>query len=243
MTCTASYACRTGAATSLHDYAIQGAAELDGCKGAQSFRALRRHDGMPVLLHKFRPAIALTAPGPLLADREPPDFTRPFLTRFTDFFSVAGSAYLVEPLPPCSCLADVWRHVLQKRPHQSVAVMTVLLQQMLSILRQLTCQGKCHGALDLRNVVLAPTGCFGLLAARVECATGLLWLRRPPQNPPRSDAHCLVDILGALLGLDAEVAMAQRMPTQIPTSIHHKVHSLLHALRRTQPGPRRDARS
>ena len=120
--------------------------------------------------------------------------------------------------------------------------MTVLLQQMLSILHQLTRQGKCHGALDLRNVVLAPTGCFGLLAARVECDRGLLWLRRPRQNPPRSDAHCLVDVLGALLSLDAEVAMAQRMPTQIPPGIHHKVRSLLHALRRTQPGPLRHAR-
>ena len=50
---------------------------------------------------------------------------------------MAGSAYLVEPVPPCSGLADVWRHVLQKRPHQTIAVMTVLLRQMIAITRQL----------------------------------------------------------------------------------------------------------
>lgn len=198
---------------------------------------------MPVLLHKFRPAASLTALGPLLVDQEPPDFRRPFLTRFADYFVVAGSAYLVEPLPPCSGLSDVWRHVLQKRPHQTLAVMTVLLRQLISITHQLTCQGKCHGALDLQNVVLAPAGCFGVLAARLECERGVLWLRRNHETPPRSDAHCLVDILGSLLDLDAEVAVLQKTPVRVPLGIHRRIRSLLHALQRTRLRPMRHAQS
>ncbi|MEN6577831.1 MAG: hypothetical protein ABFD90_15915 [Phycisphaerales bacterium] len=240
---TAQYVRRTNTATTLRDFVIQGAAELDGCEGAQSFRAARRNDGMPVLLHKFRPAASLTALGPVIEGREPPDFGRPFLTRFTDFFAVAGSAYLVEPLPPCSGLTDVWRHVLQKRPGQTIAVMTVLLRQMIAITHQLACQSDYHGAIDVRNVVLAPTGCFGVLTAHMECEGGRLWLRRNPTSPMRSDAHGLVDILGSLLDLDAEVAVLQKMPVQIPMNIHRKVRRLLHALRRMQSGLERHVRS
>jgi len=231
---TGQFAHATSPAATLCRFAIQGAAELGECEGARSFRAIRRSDGAPVLLHKFRPAAPLTTLGPLIVDREPADFTRPFMTRFTDSFAVAGSAYLVEPLPPCSALSEVWRHVLQRRPHQTVGVLTVLLRQLTSVTHQLMRQGTCHGALDMRNVVLAPAGCFGVLAARVECKGGVLWLRRSPGGPVRSDTQCLVDILGALLDLDAEVAVLQKMPMRVPLNIHRKIRSLLRALRRTR---------
>ncbi len=192
---------------------------------------------MPVLLHKFRPAVSLTALGPFVAGPEPPDFTRPFVTRFTDFFAVAGSAYLVEPLPVCSVLSDVWRHVLQRRPHQALSVMAVLLKQMILVTRQLAGRGTHHGALDLRNVVLAPTGCFGLLAARLECEGGSVRLRGSPEDPSRPDAHGLVRLLGALLDLDAEVALLQQMPLRVPPDIHRRIRSLLVAVQRASLHP------
>lgn len=243
MTYGVQYSSRTNAATTLRDFVIQGAAELNGCEGAQSFRAARRTDGASVLLHKFRPAASLTAMNPVIEDREPPDFQRPFLTRFTDFFAVAGSAYLVEPVPPCSGLADVWRHVLQKRPHQTLAVMTVLLRQIIAITRQLACQDDCHGAIDIRNVVFAPTGCFGVLAAHVPCEGGRLWLRRDCRRPARSDLHGLVEILGSLLDIDTEVAAIQKMPEQVPMNIHRKIRDLLHALHQAQLSSLRQAQS
>src|SRR4030042_1722493 len=95
---------RGAAATTLQDYVIEGAAELGECSGAQSFRATHRSDGQPVLLHKFRPAESLIDLGPVVAGQESPDFTRPFVTQFTDLFTVAGSAYLIEPLPPSFAL-------------------------------------------------------------------------------------------------------------------------------------------
>jgi hypothetical protein len=227
----------------LKDFVIQGAAELGECRGAQSFRAVGRQDGRPVLLHKFRPAAPLTALGPLAAGKEQPDFRGPFVTRFTDLFAVAGSAYLVEPLPLCSGLSDVWRHVLQKRPNQAVAVMAVLVRQMIAITHQLCRQDRYHGAVDLQNVVLAPAGCFGVLAARVEGEGGVLWLRRDPEDPPRSDSHGLVDVLGSLLDLDAEAAALQKAPMRLPVDIHRRIRSLLHALQRAQAAPRRPVRS
>ncbi len=237
MTCTTPYSRRADAAATLRDFVIQGAAELGECGGAQSFRAARRRDGRPVLLHKFRPAAPLTALGRIVEEKEPPDFKKPFVTRFTDLFAVAGSAYLVEPLPPCSGLGDVWRHVLQTRPHQSLTVMTVLIRQMISIARQLLDRGRCHGAFDLRNIVLTPAGCFGVLASCVECEEGVLWLRRKPQSPLRPDACCLVEVLGSLLDLDSEISALQKTPVRLPLDIHRRIRDLLYAVRRAQQAP------
>ncbi|MBP7051521.1 MAG: hypothetical protein KBE65_10945 [Phycisphaerae bacterium] len=232
MACSAPYTRTTNVATTLRDFAIQGAAEIGACARAQSFRATRREDGAPVLLHKFRPAASLTALGPIIVDREPPDFRKPFVTRFTDFFAVAGSAYLVEPLPVCSTLSDTWRHVLQKRPHDTLPVMTILLRQTIAITHQLASQGRCHGALDLPNVVLAPTGCFGLLATHMECQAGILWLRRNSEHLPQPDIHGLVSLLVSLLDLDTQTALLQQRPLRVPTGIHRRIRSLLAAVQR-----------
>lgn len=242
MTCTIPYARKADTTVSLRDFTILGAAKLGECGGAQSFRAARRLDGQPVLLHKFRPAAPLTALGPLLTERNPPDFRKPFVTRFSDLFAVAGSAYLIEPLPVCSGLSDVWRHVLQKRSGQAIDVMAVLIRQMISITHQLRHEGKCHGALGVGNVVLAPAGCFGVLTAHVECEGGMMWLRKDPANPPQHDSHGLVDVLGSLLDLDVEVAALQTAPMRLPIDIHRKIRGLLYAIQRAHPAPCRPAR-
>lgn len=234
MTCTTTDMPETVPATTLKDFAIQGAAELGECRGAQSFRAVRRHDGRSVLLHKFRPAATLIALGPLVGETEPPDFRRPFITRFSDLFAVAGSAYLVEPLPSCSCLSDVWRHVLQKRPADAVTVMAVLIKQMVAITHQLLRTGSAHGATDLQNIILAPAGCFGLLASHVDCERGSLWLRKAPDRPPQLDLHGVVRTLVSLLDLDMEVATARNATIQVSADIHRKIRSLSHALEQSQ---------
>jgi hypothetical protein len=255
MTPTGTYARKADAATTLRDFAIQGAAEIGACSGAQSFRAARRHDGRPVLLHKFRPAESLTALGPVLPHTASPDFSRPFVTQFTDLFVVAGSAYLVEPLPPCSGLSDVWRHVLQKRPGQSLAVMTVLIRQMLSLTHRLLCEGRRHTAFDLGNIVLAPAGCFGVLTAHLECDQGLLRLRRNvgcavhtdilqcDRHGVHSTPYMLVAVLGSLLDMDAEIAAIRRTPLQLPVDVHRRIRNLLYAVQRAGHGPRSSVHS
>lgn len=238
MALTGTYARKAINTTTLRDFVIQGAAETGECSGAQSFRATRRRDGKPVLLHKFRPAESITALGPAIPDTEPPDFSRPFVTRFTNLFVVAGSAYLVEPLPLCSGMREVWRHVLQKRPGQSLAVMTVLTRQMISVTQGLLRQSRRHGALDLDNIILAPTGCFGVLTAHLECDGGLLWLRRVPPSPVRPDFHSLVGVLDSLLDMDAEIAAIRRTPLQVPIDVHRKIRNLSYTLHRAGQSPR-----
>ena len=97
-----------------------------------------------MLLHKFRPAEALLDLEPLIAGPEPPDFTKPFVTQFTDLFVAAGSAYLVEPLPPGFALADLWRLVLQKRPDRAFAVIAAVVRHLASILHRLGHQNRYH---------------------------------------------------------------------------------------------------
>jgi len=218
--------------TTLRDFVIEGAAELGGCTGAHSFRATRLADGGPVLLHKFRPAEALVALGPLITREEPPDFTQPFVTQFTDLFVVAGSAYLVEPLPPCFALGDLWRYVLQNRPDQAFTVVTIVVRQLLSILRRLMRQKRCHGVVSVENIVLAPTARFGLLAAHLSCREGRLWLRKDPESPVKPDFYAFAGVLEALLAIEAQMAALQNVPALLPTPVRRHVQDLLRAVER-----------
>ena len=221
-----------GAATALRDFSIEGAAELGACTGAQSFRATRQSDGLPVLLHKFRPAAALLDLEPLIADPEPPDFDKPFVTQFTDLFVAAGSAYLVEPLPPGVALSDLWRFVLQKRPDQAFIMITIAVRHLASILHRLTHQNRYHGALRVENIVLASTASFGVLTAHLPCRGGRLWLRKDPESPLKPDCHVFADVLGALLEIEAQMAALQSVPMLLPAAVRQRIRDLVQAVER-----------
>jgi hypothetical protein len=224
--------------TTLRDFGIEGAAELGECAGAQSFRATRHSDGLPVLLHKFRPAASLVDLGPLLTREEPPDFTKPFVTQFTDLFVVAGSAYLVEPLPSCFALSDLWRYVLQQRPDQAFTVITIVVRHLLSLLRRLVRQNRYHGALRVENIVLAPTASFGVLTAHLPCQEGRLWLRKDPESPVEPDFLAFANVLGSLLDIEAQTAALQNLPMLLPAAVRHSIENLLHTLEQsTVPAP------
>ncbi len=217
-------------ATALRDFSIEGAAELGACAGAQSFRAIRHSDGRPVLLHKFRPAEALLDLEPRIAGLEPPDFTKPFVTQFTDLFVAAGSAYLVEPLPPGFALGDLWRFVLQKRPEQAFAVITVVVRHLASILHRLARQNRYHGALSVENIVLTPAASFGVLTAHLPCRGGRLWLRRDPESPVKPDCCALADVLGTLLDIETRTAALQNMPRLLPEAVRRRIGELVRAV-------------
>ena len=224
-------ACYTRRATgTLRDFTIEGAAELGGCTGAQSFRAVRHRDRQPVLLHKFRPAESLLELEPLLVDEGPADFTQPFVTQFADFFVVAGSAYLVEPLPPCFALSDIWRFVLQKRSDQAFALITIVIRHLHAVVRRLMSRNQCHGALRVENIVLAPTASFGILTAHLPCAQGRLWLRKNPESPVQPDFCAFADVLGALLEIEAETAVLQNVPRLLPAAVRQSIQELLAAV-------------
>jgi hypothetical protein len=222
------------AGAKLRDFEIQAAAELGQCAGAQSFRAVRRADAMPVLLHKFRPAKSLLELRPVLDCAEPPDFTRPFLTRFTGLFTAAGSAYLVEPLPAGVSLSDAWRHVLLNRPHQAQAVAAILTHHLVPLVRQLAGQERCLAALSMENIVLTPTGGFGVLVAGVRCEAGLLWLRRDPREPSASDHHALAEILRSLLDMEEELAHVRGRPVLLPPETREDILRLAYVVEQSR---------
>jgi len=224
------YTRRVSSDITLRDFRIEGAADLGECTGAQSFRATRGSDGGPVLLHKFRPAQSLVELGPRVTSEGPPDFTKPFLTQFTDLFVVAGSAYLVEPLPPCFALGDLWRYVLQQRAGQALTVITIMVRQLLSILRRLLRQNRYHGALSAENIVLAPTASFGVLAAHLPCQEGRLWLRKDPESPVKPDSCAFADVLGSLLDIEAQTAALQNVPMLLPETVRHSIRELRRAV-------------
>jgi len=163
---------------------------------------------MPVLLHKFRPAKSLLELRPVIEHRQPPDFTKPFVTHFTDLFQAAGSVYLVEPLPICFGLPEVWRYVLVSRPHQAVPLAAVLVHQLLLIVRQLIARGKSHGSIRAENIVLTPAGSFGVLAASIQCHRSVLWLRKDTDQSRRNDFYAVGSVLRSLIEIKTEVATA-----------------------------------
>jgi hypothetical protein len=219
-----------GAATALRDFSIEGAAELGACTGAQSFRATRQSDGLPVLLHKFRPAAALLDLEPLIVDPAAPDFDKPFATQFTNLFVAAGSAYLVEPLPPGVALSDLWRFVLQKRPDQALIIITVVVRHLASILQRLTSRNRYHGALRVENIVLASTASFGVLTAHLPCREGRLWLRKDPESPLKPDCRVFADVLSQLLEIETRTAALQNVSTLLPATVRHRIRNLVQAV-------------
>jgi len=225
---------RALAGTKLRDFEIQASAELGQCAGAQSFRAVRRGDGTLVLLHKFRPAKSLLELGPMLESTEPPDFTKPFMTRFTDLFAVAGSAYLVEPLPVGVSLSDVWRYVLLNRPHQARAVTTILTRHLLPLVRRLAGRERCLAAMSIENIVLTGTGGFGVLVAGIRCEEGLLWLRKDPQGPSASGHGSLAEVLRSLLEMEDELAHLRGAPMLLSPDIREGILLLARAVEQSR---------
>jgi hypothetical protein len=218
----------------LRDFDLESAAELGRCTGAQSFRAVRRSDGTPVLLHKFRPASSLLDLGPVIKDMEPPDFAKPFVTRFTGVFGVAGSAWLIEPLPACVGLADVWRAVLLTRPQDAFSVAAVLLRHLFTLVHGLGVGGRLHGALILDNIVLSAGGSFGMLTASAPCTRGRLWLRKEEREPVRDDFHALAGVLRALLDIEVELAYLRNTSMLLQPAVRDEIGELADAIGRTR---------
>jgi hypothetical protein len=222
------------AGTKLRDYEIQSAAESGQCAGAQSFRAVARCDGAPVLLHRFRPANSLLDLGPILECTERPDFTQPFVTRFTDVFAAAASAYLVEPLPVCVSLSDIWRYVLLNRSEQAFTVVAILLRHLLTLVRRLADEGQCHGAIGVDTIVLPSGGSFGVLAGSVRCEGGLLWLRKDPREPTACDFRSLAKVLHCLLDMEVELAYLRNTSLLLGPAVRDGMTDLARTIEQTR---------
>lgn len=160
---------------SFHDFEIRGPAEVGACGNMGSFRAVRREDGLPVLLHRFRPAAILMEHDPSLATARPQDLGRTFLTGFIAIIEVAGSAYLVEPFPEiCTSLMNVWRELLRTSPSEARQFASVVLGRLYNVAnRSLLALRSIHP----NNLILTPAGHLGILLAHLDTSAGQQWLR------------------------------------------------------------------
>lgn len=206
---------------SFHDFVIIGPAEFD-CSGSRGgFRAIRRSDRLPVLLHRFRPPGTLLDPMPRIRRTDPPDFSQPFLTRFTGVLQAGGSAYLVEPLPVCASLQSAWRAVLLNTAGRAVGFVGILVTQLILAVRAAARQHDNGGAVCSQNVVLTQAGTYGLLAACLESDGGRRWLRpvpphctsvdnTSPASRPAREAAALARVVEDLLETEQAMARARR---------------------------------
>ncbi len=203
---------------SLQDFEIHSGADLGICGNKGSFRGKLRKNGLPVLLHRFRPAEYLLDSRPIIKDAKPPDFTVPFVTRFTGIFIGPGSVYLVEPLPLSIVLIDSWRSVLAKSPQNAFGFVKVLIEQLL-----LSVQGErdFHGV-HLDNIVLTKNSSYGILAGCIDSEDGPIQLR-PSYPAENGNLFPALSIVIEKL-LEVEASMARMQNRQIlPYDIYEKI--------------------
>jgi hypothetical protein len=148
----------------MQDFAIQGPCDVRPCGNKPGFRAVRRTDGRPVILHYFRPKDPLEHLAPNLDDHNVEDFSRPFMTHFIGWFCTGGSGWLVESLPSCVPLEDLWMHILWEIPGNAPAVARMLAEQ-LQWIEKIRLEYQSETPIVLENIILGPCGAYGLLAS------------------------------------------------------------------------------
>ena len=187
--------------SSLHDFEIRGAAEVPTCGTHGGFRAVRRRDGLSVILHRFRPPAELHHGQAFQPSGGVPSFDTPFVSRFTDSLEAAGSAYLVEPLPISVPAAEAWQAILTTSPECGQGFAEVLVEQVSTALSHLARDGECHAAVCLENLVLTQQGVYGLLAGHFDTTSGRRWVRPDPRCPPRAVEYDQPLLLDDVVGL------------------------------------------
>lgn len=181
--------------------------ELQGCGDAAVFRLTRRYDGASVILHAIRPDEAERIGRQACCDHVP-TFRESFITPLLGTVRLSGQHYLLEAVPSCVPLIAAWQTVVQEASTLSSRMLVEAIGQLDRLLRRLSVRGETHGALCAANVVLTTGGTYGLLAARVNVAEGVIWVRRPSRQvdniwtDPAGSTDSIVPILRELLDPD-----------------------------------------
>ncbi|MCZ6652355.1 MAG: hypothetical protein O7D91_04940 [Planctomycetota bacterium] len=158
--------------------------EVSDVRGIGARRTLRmtRTDMASVLLHEIDAGTAQQLRDAEFSTRLP-NFNRPFISRIAGLAAYGGSAFLIEPLPGCVPLLDVWRTVLREEPARLIAALDGVVAQLNLILSGLNSDDLQYSAVCAENVVLTTRGVYGLLTARIRCGGEWLWLRPVHSHP------------------------------------------------------------
>jgi hypothetical protein len=91
-----------------------------------------------------------------------------------------GRQYLLEPIPPCVPLIEVWESTLHEHAKQSGSVLRALIRQIQVAARNARAKGQPHGAICVSNVILTSSGVYGLLQACIQINDKSVWVRPIP---------------------------------------------------------------
>jgi len=108
------------------DFDAEEATSIRGINGQRTIRLTRKSDRASLLLHEFDPnsrPVLHCAP----LDIPLPDFSRPFVTQVYGPIAMDGRHYLLEPIPPCVPLIEVWESTLHEHAKQSGSVLRALI--------------------------------------------------------------------------------------------------------------------
>jgi hypothetical protein len=138
-----------------------------------------------------------------------PDFSRPFATRMTAAVPGPGSIYLVEPVPASAGeLESAWRDLIISSPADSFNFVVRLIRQILPLLASSWIEEGSHGAVSVKNIIVADNETFGLLAAGVRSNNGRLCLRTAAEES-EDDLVDLARVLRTLLDVEGSISCSQ----------------------------------
>lgn len=211
---------------SFHDYEIRESASIGACGNMGSFRGVRREDGLPVLIHRFRPASALTERRPSLAAAQSENFGHTFVTGFIAIIEAAGSAYLVEPMPVCVGVLSVWCELLHGDPTRAVGFAHVIVLRLSDVVRRMP---RAYHSINAENLVLTQDGTLGVLASSIGSSSGPIWLRQHPRRGPLTPEAAVGDVVRELLKCESRMAAAAGI-SLLPLAEKGRLTTFLHRM-------------
>jgi hypothetical protein len=212
--------------SSFHDYEIRESASVGACGNMGSFRGVRREDGLPVLIHRFRPASTLMEQRPSLTASQPESFGHTFVTGFIAIIEAAGSAYLVEPLPVCVGVLSLWSELLHDDPTSAAGFARVIVFRLSDVVRRTP--RACH-SVHAESLILTQDGTLGVLASSIGSSSGPIWLRPHPRRGPSMQEAAVGDVVRDLLECESRMAAAAGA-SLLPLAERDRLTAVLHRL-------------
>ena len=157
-------------------FVVEEVTDIRCIDGLSCLRLTRATDGASVLIHEID-GTAMESLGGAEFQRGMPDFRQPFVTRIVSVASYRGRVCLVEPLPLCVSLVEVWQTTLREHPRECRAVLRAIISQVRRAAELVRGEGRVHGAICAENVVLTDAGVYGLLQAQISLGTETVWVR------------------------------------------------------------------
>jgi hypothetical protein len=206
------------------DFTMAEDTEVRGIGGLRPVRITRSADGASALLHEVS-AGALALRGAEMGSPLP-DFSQPFVTKIYGPVSADHRMYLVEPLPHCVPLVEIWQAALTEAPRTAPSVLRAILRQTGRAIQRAHGEEQPHGAVCIENVVLTTDGIYGLLQASVRSGEDRVWLRPMNETAGQRPRANEVDDESAIVHMAGQLADWAFALTAVPEQVKTELYSV-----------------